>query len=110
LTVCNEFGHNFPHTTYLEAFSQICAPVVFSIAAPNLEPRDDIWLTEIAPVFRRRETGWSWFNCAGGSRLRDQGTTLSSTFAPRGATFQSAVSYSGLALFRVHRTKVPKSK
>jgi hypothetical protein len=31
--------------------------VVFPIAAPNLEPRDDIWPTETAPVFRRREDG-----------------------------------------------------
>jgi putative SOS response-associated peptidase YedK len=32
-------------------------PVVFPTAAPNLEPRDDIWPTETAPVFRRREEG-----------------------------------------------------
>jgi hypothetical protein len=42
---------------YLEASSQIRAPVVFPKAAPNLEPRDDIWPTEPAPVLRRREEG-----------------------------------------------------
>lgn len=46
-----------PYSAYLEAFSQIRAPVVFPKAAPNLGPRDDIWPTEIAPVFRRREEG-----------------------------------------------------
>jgi len=28
-----------------------------SSSDPNLEPRDDIWPTETAPVFRRREEG-----------------------------------------------------
>jgi putative SOS response-associated peptidase YedK len=55
--VCNDFGNNVPYSAYLEAFSQIRAPVVFPTAAPNLEPRDDIWPTETAPVFRRREEG-----------------------------------------------------
>jgi putative SOS response-associated peptidase YedK len=53
--VCNDFGNNVPYSTYLEAF--IRAPVVFPTAAPNVEPRDDIWPTETAPVFRRREEG-----------------------------------------------------
>lgn len=45
-----------------EAFSRIRVPVVFPIAAPNLEPRDDIWPTETAPVFRRREaTSPAWY-------------------------------------------------
>jgi putative SOS response-associated peptidase YedK len=55
--VCNDFGNNVPYSAYLEAFSQIRVPVVFPTAAPNLEPRDDIWPTETAPVFRRREEG-----------------------------------------------------
>jgi hypothetical protein len=55
--MCNDFGNNIPYSDYLAAFSQIRAPVVFPTAAPNLEPRDDIWSTEPAPVFRRREHG-----------------------------------------------------
>jgi len=55
--MCNDFGNNIPYSDYLAAFSQIRAPVVFPTAAPNLEPRDDIWPTETAPVFRRREGG-----------------------------------------------------
>ena len=57
LTMCNDFGNNVPYDAYLRAFSQIRVPVVFPKAAPNLEPRDDIWPTEPAPVFRRREEG-----------------------------------------------------
>jgi hypothetical protein len=55
--VCNDFGNNVPYSDYLAAFSQIRAPVVFPTAAPNLEPRHDIWPTEVAPVFRRRDDG-----------------------------------------------------
>jgi hypothetical protein len=51
--VCNRV----PYDAYLQAFSQIRVPVVLPKAAPNLEPRDDIWPTEIAPVFRRRDEG-----------------------------------------------------
>jgi hypothetical protein len=68
--VCNDFGNNVPYSAYLEAFSQIRAPVVFPKAAPNLEPRDDIWPTEPAPVFRRREEGSSWSSCVGASHRR----------------------------------------
>ena len=53
LTVCNDFGNNVPYSAFLEAFSQIWAPIVF----PFAEPRDDIWPTETAPVFRRRKEG-----------------------------------------------------
>jgi hypothetical protein len=55
--VCNDFGNNVPYSAYLEAFSEIRVPIVFPTAAPNLEPRDDIWPTEPAPVFHRREHG-----------------------------------------------------
>jgi hypothetical protein len=33
--VCNDFENNVPYSAYLEAFSQIRAPVVFPKAAPN---------------------------------------------------------------------------
>jgi putative SOS response-associated peptidase YedK len=56
-TMSNDFGNNVPYSDYLATFSQIRAPVVFPTAATNLEPRDDIWPTEPAPVFRRREDG-----------------------------------------------------
>jgi putative SOS response-associated peptidase YedK len=54
LSMCNDFGNNVPYSAYLEAFREIRAPVGFPTAAPNLEPRDDIWPTEPAPAFRRR--------------------------------------------------------
>jgi putative SOS response-associated peptidase YedK len=55
--VCNGYGNNVPYSAYLEVFHQLRAPIVLPTAAPNLEPREDIWPTETAPVFRRREEG-----------------------------------------------------
>jgi putative SOS response-associated peptidase YedK len=55
--VCNDFGNRVPYDEYLRAFSQIRAPIRFPTAAPNLEPRDDIWPTDPAPVIRRRDDG-----------------------------------------------------
>jgi len=55
--MCNHFGNRVPYAEYLHAFSKIQVPVRFPSVAPNLEPHDDIWPTETAPVFRRREDG-----------------------------------------------------
>jgi putative SOS response-associated peptidase YedK len=59
--VCNDFGNRIPYDEYLRAFSQIHVPVHFPKAAPNIEPRDDIWPTDPAPVIRRLEDGTNEF-------------------------------------------------
>ena len=59
--MCNDFGNNIPYSEYLAAFSQTCIPVKWPKAAPNLEPRDDIWPTDRAPVIRRLEDGTNEF-------------------------------------------------
>jgi len=53
--MCNDFGNRVPYDYYLRAFSQVRAPIKFPTAAPNLEPRDDIWPTDSSSVIRRRE-------------------------------------------------------
>lgn len=55
--MCNDYGNDIPYSAYLEAFSQTRIPVRFPRAAPNLEPRADIWPTETAPVIRRTDDG-----------------------------------------------------
>ncbi|MBV8912818.1 MAG: SOS response-associated peptidase [Acetobacteraceae bacterium] len=50
--MCNDFGNGIPYDAYVEAFSQTRLPLKVSGAIPNLEPRDDIWPTETAPVLR----------------------------------------------------------
>ena len=70
--MCNDFGNNIPYSDYLAAFSQTRIPVKWPNAAPNLEPREDIWPTDRAPVIRRHEdgekftkAGEDWFCFAG---------------------------------------------
>jgi putative SOS response-associated peptidase YedK len=55
--MCNDFGNRVPYDDYLAAFSQTRIPVRWPNSAPNLEPRDDLWPTDIAPVIRQTEDG-----------------------------------------------------
>lgn len=55
--MCNDFGNRIPFDDYLRTFSELGVPMRFPTSAPNLEPRDDIWPTDPAPVIRRREDG-----------------------------------------------------
>ena len=59
--MCNDFGNRIPYDAYLHAFRQLRVPVRFPDAAPNLEPRDDIWPTDAAPVIRRLADGSNAF-------------------------------------------------
>jgi putative SOS response-associated peptidase YedK len=72
--MCNDFGNRVPYSAYVEAFNQMRLPLKVPDAAPNLEPRDDIWPTEIAPVLRLAEDGVElvqlrWGLRPGGPRL-----------------------------------------
>lgn len=55
--MCNDYGNRIAYSAYVEEFSHLRLPLVLPSAAPNLEPRDDIWPAEIAPVFRRHGDG-----------------------------------------------------
>ena len=55
--MCNDYGNRIPVSEYSDAFSEIRLPLTFPTGAPNLEPRDDIWPTETAPVVRRTPEG-----------------------------------------------------
>ncbi|MBV9539382.1 MAG: SOS response-associated peptidase [Acidisphaera sp.] len=55
--MCNDYGNHVAYSAYLEAFGQMRIPVRFPSAAPNLEPRADIWPTETAPVIRQTDDG-----------------------------------------------------
>ncbi len=59
--MCNDFGNHIPYSDYLAAFSRTHIPVRWPKAAPNLEPREDIWPTDKAPVIRRLEDGTNDF-------------------------------------------------
>jgi putative SOS response-associated peptidase YedK len=53
--MCNDFANHIPYDDYLAAFSQTRIPVRWPKAAPNLEPRNDIWPTDTAPVVRQTD-------------------------------------------------------
>ncbi len=55
--MCNDFGNHVPYSAYVEGFRGIKLPLITGGAIPNLEPRDNIWPTEIAPVIRRHVEG-----------------------------------------------------
>lgn len=55
--MCNDYGNHIPYDAYLEAFSQARIPVRFPVAPPNLEPREDVWPTDKAPVIRHTDDG-----------------------------------------------------
>ena len=55
--MCNDYGNNIPYHAYLEAFSETQIPVRFPAQPPNLEPRDDIWPTDTAPIIRQTQDG-----------------------------------------------------
>jgi putative SOS response-associated peptidase YedK len=55
--MCNDYANHVPWSAYVEAFSDIKLPVVLPKAALNLEPRDDIWPTDVAPIVRLAPAG-----------------------------------------------------
>lgn len=59
--MCNNYGNYVDYDDYLAAFSQTRIPVKWPDAIPNLQPRDDIWPTDKAPVIRRLEDGTNEF-------------------------------------------------
>ncbi len=51
--MCNDYGNRIPATEYVEEFSQTKIPFTWADGrVPNLEPRDEIWPSEKAPVIR----------------------------------------------------------
>ena len=58
--MCNDYGNDIPYSAYLEAFSETRVKVRFPRAAPNLQPREDIWPTDTAPVIRQVEDGFEF--------------------------------------------------
>jgi putative SOS response-associated peptidase YedK len=55
--MCNDYGNHVPYSAYLEAFSHLKIRLFAAGGPPNLEPRDDIWPTDVAPVIRASDGG-----------------------------------------------------
>ena len=103
----------YPLSAYLEAFSETHIPVRFPTAAPNLQPRDDIWPTERAPVIRQIEERLGVCAAAMGlSRLRGREGRPDHQFPlGRAALSQgSLLGPRGSHFFEFTGSKSPKSK
>ena len=105
--MCNDYGNRVAYSTYVEEFGHLRLPLILPTAAPNLEPRDDIWPNEIAPIVRRSGEGvelaqLGWGFPPGRAKappiinFRSEGRRFASGLLPR-ASF---------ALLRVHRHKI----
>lgn len=55
--MCNDFGNHVGFDEYARSFGAVGLPLRWPEMQPNLEPRDDIWPTDPAPVVRRRGDG-----------------------------------------------------
>ena len=53
--MCNDYGNNIPYSAYVEAFSHLKIRLFAPGGAPNLQPRDDIWPTDLERNLRRRQ-------------------------------------------------------
>src|SRR4051812_20684368 len=53
--MCNDYGNRVPYSTYLEAFSHLKVRLFAPGGPPNLEPRDDIWPSDVTPNHPRRQ-------------------------------------------------------
>jgi putative SOS response-associated peptidase YedK len=71
--MCNDYANHVPWSAYVEAFSEIKLPVVLPKAALNLEPRDDIWPTDVAPIIRPAPGGVEIAQIRWGSRAAAEG-------------------------------------
>ena len=66
-TMCNDYRNRKSARHLVETFSEIKIPLRFSNGIPNIEPRDDIKITERAPIIvpdgdgaRLEMMRWSW--------------------------------------------------
>jgi putative SOS response-associated peptidase YedK len=60
--MCNNYGHDVPYRRYLDEFSALRLNLIFPRGAPNLEPREDIRPTDVAPIIRALDDGSGEFD------------------------------------------------
>ena len=108
--MCNDFGNRIPYDDYLAAFSQIRMPVRWPKAAPNLEPPNDIWPTDTAPVIRQPKRATNSHRCAGAFRPRSPRAAGDQFSFRTAAISKGALPRASLAFFEFTGSKSPKTK
>jgi hypothetical protein len=110
-TMCNDYGNRVPYSAYVEEFSHIRLPLRFPSAAPNLEPRDDIWPTEVAPIIRRHGDGVELAATALGPRARPpEGAADHQLPLRRPQVLERPLSRAGVTLLRVYGQEVAQDE
>lgn len=86
--MCNNYAQHVPANAIAAAFDDGAAPLLFEAGVPNLEPRDDIRITDRAPIVVARSAGptltiapWSWTGAHGKPvfNFRSEGRSFSGT-------------------------------
>src|ERR1700709_1361749 len=109
--MCNDYGNHAPYDRYLPAMSATRIPVRFPTAAPNLEPREDIWPTEMAPIIRQTEDGIEFTQLRWGFPPAKTKRPPVTNFRPEGRRFpKGRCLVMASHFFEFTGTKSPKSK
>lgn len=88
--MCNDFGNHVAYAEYAEALKKLGLPIVAPLSPPNLEPRDDIWPTELAPVLLRAPGGVELAQMRWGFPARHQRGRPVINFRSEGRNFASS--------------------
>ena len=110
--MCNDYGNHVAYAEYVEALRKARIPIVHPLGPPNLEPRDDIWPTEIAPVFRRYGDGVELTRLAWGFEPANPKGRAVINFKSEGRSFANSKRCLVPAshFFEFQGTKSPKAK
>jgi putative SOS response-associated peptidase YedK len=109
--MCNDYGNRIPYDAYVEAFGQLNVRVSEPGGAPNLEPRDDIWPTDTAPIVRSAEDGVELVQLRWGFPPRpSKGTTCHQHAVREPAVPARPLPGAGFAFLRVHGEAIAQSE
>jgi putative SOS response-associated peptidase YedK len=108
--MCNDYGNHIPYRAYVEAFSQLKIPFLTAGDTPNLEPRDDIWPTELAPVLRKSGDGVELCRLKWGLDPGRPKAPPVINFRSEGRSFQKGRCLPASHYFEFTGPKSPKSK
>lgn len=110
--MCNDYANRVAYADYMAALQQADMPIRRPLAPPNLEPRDDIWPSEIAPVFRRFEDGVELARIAWGFPPSKPGGRPVINFKSEGRSFANSrrCLVPASHFYEFTGTKPPKSK
>lgn len=85
--MCNDYGNHVAYAEYAEALRQVGMPILAPVAASNLELRDDIGPTEIAPILRRHREGVEVAQLRWGLEPANPKARVVINFRPEGRSF-----------------------